>query len=760
MLSREPRHREEEEENHDIPKISLDSRSRVGEIPKQIDFTHQMGRSTSTPPSSPSIKNFFRQKDSIKSIDSITEVPEPFTHPNQGSSIVNPLKGSPSSSPTRSLKLVPGSLRPKFTRSKSSGLTVTHPITSHIGSRSKPVEVSDFADTSSSGGEDDDNDSSNDDYDAESINSILDEYNTTALKLVKNSSPSKSPRKSKFYEDLDEPRHVPEHVIKVRIPPNTKNDENIEHISTKHQEKLPMKSQLKNPMSSSNNQMSPASKNIQRKSKTKSIIELTLSEHSSSSSSNSPTSFYDAQQGPGGSPTAVETSISSPGPKFNIFDDKIKTGGGSQTNQASTRRIPRREVISVSSNVNTSNRSSLYNLTTVSAGGVETSGPEHGNSPQSQSQSPQVPNEIQEQHLRHSNEPNQRESITTVSFADISEQPLNKSDVAAARWSTITDETILKELNTTRERESPAKSNSYRDGTDTFSLSSGELLATLQSFYGEGTAAVQRQQSVKGQSPRLIDVRRVTPEVHAIPDSQRNTLSGNLSPIRAEFDTEAASAPAPPPPPPIIDSVAIPERAYSSSPTLSQSSRITEYINKNLNPGIEEFRRSHPSQSQASSIHPPVPTHYQDSLSKKTSHERMLESISPNKSPVVTSAVTKDSSQRYHIPHDLEKGTDGKYNNRNHNSENYSWVRFFAMISLGFIAPPIFFLLTMGSFDSRKIPSSCYTGTGSYYYANGEKRRKFSTTQKLTSLVLGLFWCAVVVAMIGVGFGVGLSRVT
>lgn len=89
---------------------------------------------------------------------------------------------------------------------------------------------------------------------------------------------------------------------------------------------------------------------------------------------------------------------------------------------------------------------------------------------------------------------------------------------------------------------------------------------------------------------------------------------------------------------------------------------------------------------------------------------------------------------------------------------SYSWIRWFLFMVCGLVAPPIFFLLSMGSFDSRSHPSSCYTG----YYYTGEQaivtRRKFSRTQKTTSFVIGILCCMIVLAMIGVGFGIGIRN--
>ncbi|KAK6198731.1 uncharacterized protein RJT21DRAFT_596 [Scheffersomyces amazonensis] len=101
---------------------------------------------------------------------------------------------------------------------------------------------------------------------------------------------------------------------------------------------------------------------------------------------------------------------------------------------------------------------------------------------------------------------------------------------------------------------------------------------------------------------------------------------------------------------------------------------------------------------------------------------------------------------------------------RNH----YSWSRFIAMMVIGLLAPPIYFLLAIGVFDADNNYQQYYSGM--HYYNNhavhSESKssstisnpNKFSKTQKTISLVVGVSWTIIILAMIGVGLGVGLTR--
>lgn len=90
------------------------------------------------------------------------------------------------------------------------------------------------------------------------------------------------------------------------------------------------------------------------------------------------------------------------------------------------------------------------------------------------------------------------------------------------------------------------------------------------------------------------------------------------------------------------------------------------------------------------------------------------------------------------------------------------WLKWFTMMMMGLVAVPIYFMITFGFFD--------YGG----HFENSLERtlgatekelevqmlyfRRYSRTQKILSFIFGIFWVLVVLAMIGVGFGLGVTR--
>lgn len=78
----------------------------------------------------------------------------------------------------------------------------------------------------------------------------------------------------------------------------------------------------------------------------------------------------------------------------------------------------------------------------------------------------------------------------------------------------------------------------------------------------------------------------------------------------------------------------------------------------------------------------------------------------------------------------------------------YPWLNWWFLMILGILIPPLFFLVPAGVLDGS------FTGLR---YAD-KKYRKFNKKQKIISFVLGLIWILIVLGMIGVGLGVGLTR--
>lgn len=85
----------------------------------------------------------------------------------------------------------------------------------------------------------------------------------------------------------------------------------------------------------------------------------------------------------------------------------------------------------------------------------------------------------------------------------------------------------------------------------------------------------------------------------------------------------------------------------------------------------------------------------------------------------------------------------------------FTWKYFSVMMIIGLIIPPLYFLLSLGIFDKLSNEKNYYTGIyyKQQYLINHSRVVKFSPLQKTISFFIGLFWFAIILAMIGVGFG-------
>lgn len=163
---------------------------------------------------------------------------------------------------------------------------------------------------------------------------------------------------------------------------------------------------------------------------------------------------------------------------------------------------------------------------------------------------------------------------------------------------------------------------------------------------------------------------------------------------------------------------------------------------------------------------PPPSAPTMDSTLKSSTHEKMLESsynpFSPRTEisgiPRINSADNSITSPEFTDPLDEEDQEYSYY--RKHGNitrpSYFGWPYFMLMMLAGLLMPPIYFLLSLGVFDKLKNSKNYYTGIyyRQQYLANRAKIVKFTPVQKLLSLFLGLFWSAVIFAMIGVAFGI------
>lgn len=124
------------------------------------------------------------------------------------------------------------------------------------------------------------------------------------------------------------------------------------------------------------------------------------------------------------------------------------------------------------------------------------------------------------------------------------------------------------------------------------------------------------------------------------------------------------------------------------------------------------------------------------------------------------------------IPEPVQMKTSNRYNDEKKPQENYfdekypekqvyyeerveyySWGKWCVMMVLGLLISPVYFLVASGVFD-HSTSKKYYSGL---YYTT-ERDFKFTKKQKIISFVLGILWFMIVLAMIGLGIGLGLRN--
>lgn len=141
-------------------------------------------------------------------------------------------------------------------------------------------------------------------------------------------------------------------------------------------------------------------------------------------------------------------------------------------------------------------------------------------------------------------------------------------------------------------------------------------------------------------------------------------------------------------------------------------------------------------------VQPPTPLLVQDSSPKQNAHNDMYSEFSG-----------------LHFDYDLEKHPAIK------EATNIPWTKWAAMMAMGLLAVPVFFLLAFGFFDYgghlnylSQVPPLRKVVEQKRLLVNYRYFRRYSHVQKVISFVLGLLWIGVVLAMIGVGFGIGVAK--
>ncbi|QBM90270.1 hypothetical protein METSCH_E05150 [Metschnikowia aff. pulcherrima] len=126
-------------------------------------------------------------------------------------------------------------------------------------------------------------------------------------------------------------------------------------------------------------------------------------------------------------------------------------------------------------------------------------------------------------------------------------------------------------------------------------------------------------------------------------------------------------------------------------------------------------------------------------------------------------SVTKDSIKKGQMHNGMfgEKQNEAKVEAQQEKQLSMPWSKWTFMMIAGLVAIPVFFLLPLGVFDNGGFSRDSDYQMGldeKATLANWRYQRRYTWVQKLLSLLIGLAWVLVVIAMIAVGFGVGLTR--
>lgn len=751
----------------DTPNEKHRNRQRDNLPGHQFFIPRESSPSTASPPQSrktgstsytsptKSLKSFFMNRASAYSIESISEEPEIGQSPSKPSGGVISL------------------LKPSFIKSKSFQSTASsaNPITT---TEAKPL-VEDFADTLSEEGYT---------YDSESINSILEEYEIRDTNPIEMSSNARLIDKNKenagfvFQEDFDDSTNDAEVSKKRKVTPLTPSQQHNSGSSSKRS--------LTKHDSSCSSKRSLSNSQLRRSYSQKSPIDA---ERSSLSSS-----YKDARN----SISDHSSSRNSAGFKIYNDADAINEETGSQGKHAQRRvkvAAERKNVISASSNVDVLNPPFNLSELDMVVGASSKEYPEPNVTPT------QTPVKL----MRWSDTPTNSEDGVSP---DVSEQPLNVRNIRYSTAISNYDETVL--------------GKSMQRDTFRSSMSSGELLSKLDNFYDGARANDYNHEAAKSTLANLtagIDSSTELPvTVYTVQDRDFNEdnqrwsvyetreginlnrpgrsslrhlqpgstssgsddIPGSSGSGSSRTDLQAISIPrtdhqAASTPRTDVQTVNTPrtelqaisapqtelpgtaEAGPSSSDygSISGSSVGARVVSprpayggaRGILSGARSATDAGPSPATPLTAlvvgYAVPPAKLADTLAKQTLHERMV-------------GAPFDDLESFRRMNLAEKGY-GQPQQVWSQPQHQSWSRFLGLMVVGLVVPPVYFLIAAGAFNSYSISNH-----GQFYsekaLVNQRQVRKYTTTQRLFSLLFGLFWVAVVLAMIGVGLGLGITR--
>ncbi|KAL6453478.1 hypothetical protein SBY92_005049 [Candida maltosa Xu316] len=851
----------EEEDDNRIPSSSSTSSSIQPPPPttssssshQTLDSQPKSASSETTDFTSPSksLKSFFfKNRLSNYSIDSITEQPEleeqqqqQVTLPNKKASI-----GSQELSPSKSPRLLTFNLRPKFIRSRSSGLSDTNSTTQSIQPPTsssaiipthRRATIEDFADTESEESKEDLEDQSDmeeevADKTADSINSVLQEYHNRDSEYENRDS-----KKFVFQEEFDDTS------IKTKSRPQSKvlsHEENEElkaeimrHGSVRSSGSVALKPIIGGiNRSAAQQQFIDTHLAQQHLGDTRKQIEVidpilpskqpssattesdfpentatTLKRISAASNSSSNNSTYNENRN---SAASSANSV-----RFKIQNDKIEqikskhiststtnaeAAAAGNVNRSSLResvlfsdeseveikypeptvtpfqtpRVPRERHSDSSPSTDNTNSTSNNNSSVSYEVPVAIAGMIPRSSSGSSVHSSRVPHHQQQRSL------SSQVSTPTKSQSKLQEQTDETVLVGTSAVRTSAIETVANKTTSTTSdmyNETMLKDVKHASLAARSSMSSGELLQNLEQSYDYSKSnensgnsddtklhSESKTNSVQGpvyeftleKNPPLQSPPSVHLKKDYAPDSIDTNVIRTSVPRSSEVDKSAnmtagldASNKLP------VMLFKVQDRDLADKQYKEQKS--TNHPHHHADTSSSTDRSRHSTRRPVDITVPETRSGGSTSTSSNASIKHIInkhfrtigDNINPTNQPkLVTVSPPKPTYQRTFDEKDLMQIPTPPSDSESQSVKfiEYPWLRWSLLMVLGLIIPPLYFLIPIGVLDGG------YTGLR---YANKQYRR-FNKKQKIISFIFGILWLLIVLAMIGVGIGLGVTR--
>ncbi|CCE83728.1 Piso0_004314 [Millerozyma farinosa CBS 7064] len=677
-------------------------------------------------------------------------------------------------------------LRPKFIKFKHANSPprktediIPLPATSS-NSKTKPTKIEDFADTSSSSGSGAlDSSAETQEYDFESINSILQDYEPR----ITSQTGSGERRKT------------------TNVHPGGR-EERRERPKTNHSDKHFV-------FVETLDDSGPSDESAENRNKEQEMYTAPIEQKSSIREADSSSDNNRLRQ----TPSRSDSNVSS-----------------KKTVPSSKSKIDRRKIISTSSNIDVYNITSMSNMTTfVDAEGsqkdssqqeedndtdprypdptissttspVRDSPGTHHDSIDAQdigsrislklasdhdSQSRPISGSIISTLSRGPNKERESKSFTEANFGFMNRNSnYVQSGTSSKPVTGSSDNTIPTDQKQQQRKNSRYFDEAVKTSPNRTSLSSGELLSKLETFLEDSRSDSEkntrdedkeedRDLQYKRLSTNLVagldsrtDLPIVVYKVETTPKSNEPDSARNEKPINSRLQS-------------IMDlhnSSSESEKSLSRAQSRIRGTISHESFGNYYNGSSDDFdAQTAPSMSHYGSIQnkdpkvnfsskiqrPPSIHSSQDSLSRQSSHRNMFNEPSHDhfssnaydleKTPFDTSYGT---NQKQYDKYDFNYGTF-TFPNQIGKKSYYSFTLFMFMMLMGLIVPPIYALVTFGFFDNYRYDYR----TPEHLLVNRVNNYKsFSTTQKMISFGVGLSWLCIAIAMLVVGITIGIKN--